>query len=77
MRYEQFRNSIRDELRRVPAGLTWSQLKERLDLPYDRPCPTWVKCLEEEIGLTRAKGSGAAYVWRVQSKRGKGRVIHV
>ena len=56
MRYEDFRNAIRTELRRTPTGLTWPQLQARLALPYARPCPTWVKRLEQEIGLTRTKG---------------------
>ena len=65
MRYVDFRDQIRAELRKHPAGLTWVALKERLDLPYSRPCPTWVSQLETEIGLTRAKGAGTAYVWKV------------
>ena len=55
MRYEAFRNAIRTELRRIPTGLTWPQLQARLALPYARPCPTRVKRLEQEIGLTRTK----------------------
>jgi hypothetical protein len=35
MRYVDFRDVIREELRQNPAGLTWAELKERLDLPYD------------------------------------------
>jgi hypothetical protein len=70
MRYVDFRDSIRNELRRNPKGLTWKELKERLDLPYESPCQTWVHKLEEEIGLRRAKGSGRAYVWTV--RRGTG-----
>jgi len=65
MRYVDFRDVILEELRQNLAGLTWAELKERLDLPYDRPCPTWVKRMESEVGLSRAKGSGRACVWRV------------
>lgn len=68
MRYVDFRDAIRDELRRNPAGLTWAELKDRLDLPYERPCPTWVSRMEQEVGLSRAKGSGRAYAWKVGSK---------
>ena len=74
MRYVDLRDIIRKELRKNPAGLTWAELKERLDLPYERPCPTWVEYMEREIGLSRVKGSGRAYVWKVrpekQSRRG-------
>lgn len=65
MRYIDFRDAIEEELRQNPDGLTWVELKERLDLPYDRPCPAWTKQMEEEIGLSRARGSGRAYVWKV------------
>jgi len=65
MRYVDFRDAIREELLRQPAGLTWAELQQRLGLPYDRPCPSWVARLEKEIGLSRVKGSGRAYVWKV------------
>lgn len=68
MRYVDFRTVIRDELLQNPAGLTWKELKERLDLPYDRPCPTWVKRLEQEAGVSRARGSGRAYVWQIEER---------
>jgi hypothetical protein len=65
MRYVEYRDSIRNELRRNGAGLTWAELQGRLGLPYDRPCPTWTKQLEADIGLVRAKGSGRALVWKL------------
>jgi hypothetical protein len=65
MRYVDFRDSIRDELRRNPDGLTWPQLRVRLSLPYQSPCQEWVHRLEEEIGLKRIKGSGRAFLWKV------------
>lgn len=66
MRYVDFRDVIESELQRNMDGLTWAQLKESLDLPYDRPCPTWIKQMEEEIGLCRVKGGGRALVWKIQ-----------
>ena len=66
MRYADFRDVIQNELRRNPAGLTWAQLKESLALPYKRPCPTWVRRMESEIGLTRARGTGRALVWKIR-----------
>ncbi len=65
MRYEEFRDQIQGELQRNAAGLTWAELQQRLDLPYTRPCPTWVARLEDEVGLSRVKGRGPAHVWRV------------
>lgn len=66
MRYVEFRDSIREELRRNPSGLTWPELRDRLDLPYTSPCQEWVKRLEIEIGLSRTKGSGRAYMWKLK-----------
>lgn len=68
MRYTEFRDCIQEELRRSPSGLTWNQLRERLDLPYIRACPEWTKHLEQEIGLLRVKDQGRAYLWRLSSK---------
>jgi hypothetical protein len=64
MTYIEFRNRIQSALRRRPAGYTWAELRDRLDLPYDRPCPSWMKELERDIGLMRKAGArGRAYVW--------------
>jgi hypothetical protein len=72
MRYVDFRDVIWKELRQSADGLTWADLQKRLDLPYDRPCPTWVRRMEQEIGLLRASGSGRAHVWKLsQRKRNK------
>lgn len=65
MRYTEFRDIIQHQLQRTPEGMTWSELREALDLPYRRPCPSWVARLEKEIGLTRTKGCGRALVWKV------------
>jgi hypothetical protein len=73
MRYTEFRDAIRHELRRRRGGRTWSELRDVLDLPYDRPCPTWVRQLEEEIGLTRQKGGGRALIWSLNPKPTPGR----
>lgn len=65
MRYVEFRDAIQKELRRRPEGLTWAELRDRLGLPYDRPCPTWTRQLEKEIGLARVPGRARSLVWRV------------
>ena len=41
MRYEEFRDAVRDTRRRAPQGLTWRELRDAARLPYTRPCPTW------------------------------------
>ena len=65
MQYTDFRNSIRQELLSNPSGLTWAQLRNRLSLPYDQPCQTWVLRLEKEIGLERKDRVRNAYVWKL------------
>jgi len=66
MRYTDFRDRIQAALSRRPAGWTWSQLRDRLKLPYERPCPSWVARLEKEIGLARIKGPSREYVWKLE-----------
>ena len=69
MRYIEFKEAIAEMLGRNPDGLTWAQLRQRLELQYKRPCPTWTRNLEREIGLSREKGSGRALVWRLSGSR--------
>ena len=69
MKYVEFRDAIRGALVKTPAGLTWTELRDHLGLPYERPCPEWVARLEREAGLSRAKGAGRAHVWRVGATR--------
>jgi len=68
MKFIDFRDEIKKELCRNPEGLTWIELREKLDLPYERPCPAWVQRLEKEIDLTRRKGYGRALVWMISNK---------
>ncbi|MBL1217822.1 MAG: hypothetical protein D8M59_10040 [Planctomycetes bacterium] len=70
MRYTEFRDIVRAALGRNRNGLTWIELRDRCDLPYDRPCPSWVAQLEVEIGLERVKGEGRALVWKVKPSKG-------
>ena len=65
MTYAAFKSAIAGELKRHRAGRTWKELRSRLKLPYDRPCPDWTRRLESEIGLERIRGEGRALVWRV------------
>ena len=69
MRYVEFKEAIDRELKGKPTGLTWRELQQRLDLPYDRPCPTWTKRLESDIRLSRIKLQGPALIWRVPASR--------
>ncbi len=67
MRFIDFRRQVLAELMKHPAGLTWAQLRDCLELPYRQPCPTWVRRLEREDGLTGTAGAGHALIWQVGS----------
>ena len=66
MQYENFKDIIQKELARHPAGLTWAQLKRRLSLSYERPCAEWIKRMERDIGLTRTRREGRAFLWMIR-----------
>jgi hypothetical protein len=66
MRYQQFRAAIHQYLESHREGAPWLELKRVLKMPYERPCPEWTRRLEQEIGLTRRKGSGRALIWSLQ-----------
>ena len=68
MRYEDFRDAVRDHLIRFSEGATWKQLRDALDLPYERPCPEWVKRLENDIGLHRKEKRGRALLWKLDAE---------
>ena len=68
MRYKEFKELIQIELLKHPDGLTWVELKNQLNLPYDRPCQTWINQMEQEIGLLRVRGEKRAYIWKISSK---------
>lgn len=76
MTYEDFRDSIARELQQIPAGLTWTDLKGQLDLPYERPCPEWVRRLEKEIGLVRERVNGRALTWKLRQSKPASRKTH-
>ena len=69
MKYSEFKNTIQNELSNNPDGLTWKELRDQLDLPYERPCPNWTAQLEEEIGLVRSKGFQRAYIWKLSAPK--------
>ncbi len=66
MRYLEFKAVIRKGLQASPDGLTWKELRDQLELPYERPCPEWTKRLEKEIGLDRNEKKGRASLWRIK-----------
>lgn len=69
MRYTEFRDLIVNALREHPHGLTWAELRTKLDLPYDRPCPSWLNRMEMETGLSRRKGVRNSFIWQIQQNK--------
>lgn len=66
MRYTEFRDLVFEDLRSRDQGSTWKELRARLELPYDNPCPEWVARMELESGLVRRKGIGKALIWMIE-----------
>jgi len=64
VRYEEFKNRILKLLMDEPEGLTWTEIKKKLDLPQRVPSNKWVRMLEKDIGLVRIKGA-KGIVWRL------------
>ncbi|MGA1821720.1 MAG: hypothetical protein ACMUIG_04265 [Thermoplasmatota archaeon] len=68
MKYIDFRDRIIEKLRRSGEGMTWSELKDRLDLPYRTPCPEWVNRMERENDLVREKKIGRPLIWEIRKR---------
>ena len=65
--YEQFKNSIKSILERYPInGLSWTEIKDKLNYPQKVPNNKWVKNLEKDIGLIRIQ-RGKDKMWRLEN----------
>lgn len=60
--YEDFKNSIKSILERHPSGLTWTQIRDKLNFSQKYPNNQWVRRLESDIGLKRIK-AGRDLFW--------------
>lgn len=60
--YEDFKKSIKNILERHPAGLTWTQIRDKLNFPQKYPNNQWVRRLEQDIGLRRVR-IGSELFW--------------
>lgn len=63
--YEKFKMQIETALKAEPNGLTWTEIKQRLNLPQRVPNNQWVRKMEADIGLTRTK-EARGIVWRIK-----------
>ena len=63
--YKSFMRKIEAILKAEPDGLTWTEIKKRLNLPQKVPNNRWVRQMEGDIGLTRTKET-KGIVWRIK-----------
>jgi hypothetical protein len=63
--YVEFREKIKTALQGEWDGLTWNQLKKKAEIEQTYLCYTWVRQLENEIGLTRER-SGRKVYWKLK-----------
>jgi len=61
MLYDEFKMAIKNILERHPSGLTWTQIRDKLNLPQKFPNNKWVNMLRRDIGLRKIKIGKDAY----------------
>ena len=55
MPYSEFREKIRNTLEYKDDGMTWTELRDQLELEQVVPNNKWVRQLEKDIGLRRIR----------------------
>lgn len=63
--YDKFKTQIESALKNEPQGLTWTEIKQKLNLPQKVPNNRWVRQLETDIGLTRTK-EPKGVIWKLK-----------
>jgi len=64
MTYKEFRDSIEKLLKSKKKELTWTEIREELNLLQKVPNNLWVRMMENDIGLIREK-VGTRTAWRL------------
>lgn len=64
MSYIEFRDKIKNVLEYRDNGMTWTQIKELLELEQIVPNNKWVRQLEKDIGLKRIRDTDGV-IWRI------------
>ena len=65
IKYNNFRDKVKNSLQGEKYGLKWNQTRKNGQIEYTRPCYTWIKELEEEIGLIPERKGKYVY-WKLQ-----------
>ena len=63
--YEDLRDEIEKILEPRAQGLSWTQIREILQLSQKAPYHKWAKRMEKDIGLVREK-KGSKTIWRLE-----------
>ncbi len=64
MTYPEFREKIENVLK-YSDGMTWTQIREELELDQVVPNNKWVRMLEKDISLRRVKVADNKILWRL------------
>lgn len=62
--YEEFRDKIRSVLEHKDHGMTWSEIRDKLNLEQIVPNNKWVRQMEKDIGLKRIREMHGV-IWRI------------
>jgi hypothetical protein len=65
MSYDEFRNKIQKALQYNDNGMTWTELRNHLELEQVVPNNKWVRQMEKDVGLVRIKDI-RGIVWRIR-----------
>mgnify|MGYP001053255941 CR=1 FL=1 len=70
MSYLDFKERILVLLNTEPAGLSWSEIRRKLQLPQKVPNNLWVRMIEKDIGLVRhLDNKTAKVIWKLESRK--------
>ncbi len=62
--YKDFKTAVTIGLKDESGGLTWSEIRMKMEMEQKRPFNKWVRSLEKDIGLIRERRKGHVY-WRL------------
>jgi len=70
MSYLEFRDKISALLSTEKEGLSWTEIRQKLQLPQKVPNNLWVSMMEKDIGLLRQLDiKTAKVVWRLEGAK--------
>jgi len=65
MSYEDFRDTIKQTLKKAKQPLTWTEIRTTAGLPQALPNNQWVRRMETDIGLKREKDKHGVIHWQL------------